>query len=457
MPHRLASLRVRTTLVATAAVGVAVLLGAWALVAILQRSLIEGVQSTLELRSADVVALARLGTLGDNPSLPGQPNALIQVVDPSGRVVAASAALQGHPPIGSFRAPNSGLIAWSERLTTDDEMYRIVGISTTTPTQPVTIYAAASLEAVSDSVTKVKGALAVGLPLLLVIVGVTCWWIVGRALRPVEAIRSQVAEIGSGGVDRRVAVPLVEDEIGRLARTMNQMLDRLQAAADRERRFVADASHELRSPIASLRTQIEVQQTYSGSNGEQEDALSSQLAEVNRMERLVSDLLLLARGDERKLSARLRLVMLHQVVLEEVGRSGGNGQARVDTSGVRPVTIVGDPDGLARAVSNLLDNAVRHARSRVEVTLRVLEDQAELTVANDGPTIPAQARERIFERFTRLDEGRARDEGGAGLGLAIVREIVVAHGGRVRLENPAAGACFVVSLPLKSPVHHALR
>jgi signal transduction histidine kinase len=302
----------------------------------------------------------------------------------------------------------------------------------------------------------VKGALAVGLPLLLLIVGAACWWIVGRALRPVEGIRAQVAEIGSGGLDRRVPEPPVQDEIGRLARTMNEMLDRLHAASNRERRFVADASHELRSPIASLRTQIEVQQRYSGSNGEQEDVLSSQLAEVTRMERLVSDLLLLARGDERKLAARLQLVPLQQIVLEEVARSGGNGHASVDTSGVRPVTIVGDPEGLARVVRNLLDNAGRHALGRVDVTLRVHGDDAELRVANDGPRIPPEARERIFERFTRLDQGRARDEGGAGLGLAIVWEILASHGGRIRVDDRAPGACFVVSLPLKSPVHHGL-
>ena len=452
MPSRFASVRVRTTLVATSAVGVAMILGAWALVAILQRSLIEGVQSTLELRSADVVALARLGTLGDHPSLPGQPNALVQVIDPSGRVAAASAALGDRPPIGPFRPPNSGLIAWSERLTSDDEMYRIVGISTTTSTQPVTIYAAASLEAASDSVTRVKVALAIGLPLLLSLVAATCWWIVGRALRPVEAIRTQVAEIGSGGVDRRVPEPPVEDEIGRLARTMNAMLDRLQAASDRERRFVADASHELRSPIASLRTQIEVQQRYSDSNGEQEDVLSSQLAEINRMERLVRDLLVLARADERKMAARLRLVRLHDVELEEVADLAGPERPRVDVTGVNPVTILGDPEGLGRVVRNMLENALRHARNSVVVSVRMKGDDVELRVANDGPEIPAEASERIFERFTRLDEGRAHDEGGAGLGLAIVREIVLAHGGRIRVDDGGPGACFVISLPARGPV-----
>jgi signal transduction histidine kinase len=297
----------------------------------------------------------------------------------------------------------------------------------------------------------VKVALAVGLPLLLLIVAATCWWIVGRALRPVEAIRAQVAEIGSGGVDRRVPEPPIEDEIGRLARTMNAMLDRLQAASDRERRFVADASHELRSPIASLRTQIEVQQRYSTANGEQEDLLSSQLAEVNRMERLVRDLLVLARADERTMAARLRLVRLQDLVREEVVGLAGPGLPDVDLTGVNPVTIVGDPAGLGRVVRNVLENALRHARSSVVVTVRADGDDVELRVANDGPEIPADATERIFERFTRLDEGRARDEGGAGLGLAIVREIVLSHGGHIRVDDGGSGASFVISLPARGP------
>lgn len=447
MARGFGSVRVRTTIVATAAVGVALTLGAWALVAILERSLIEGVQSTLELRSADVVALARLGTLGDRPSLPGQPNALVQVVDPSGRVVAASTALRGRGAIAAFRPPGSGLVAWSERLTADDEMYRIVGISTSTPTEPVTIYAAASLESATDSVTRVKGALAAGIPLLLLVVGAMCWWIVGRALRPVEAIRAEVSEIGSGGLGRRVPEPALGDEIGRLARTMNEMLDRLQAASDRERRFIADASHEMRSPIASLRTQLEVQQTYASANGDRRSALDDELAEVTRMERLVSDLLLLARADERRLRSGSEPVRLHRVVLEEVARSTPAAPMPMDTDAVRPVTVMGDPEGLARVVRNLIENAQRHAASRVRVALGMDGEQVRLSVADDGPGVPMEARDRVFERFTRLDEARARDDGGAGLGLAIAREIVAAHGGSIWVEDASPGACFIVCLP----------
>ncbi|HZM30869.1 MAG TPA: HAMP domain-containing sensor histidine kinase, partial [Acidimicrobiales bacterium] len=270
------------------------------------------------------------------------------------------------------------------------------------------------------------------------------WQVVGRALRPVESIRAQVAEIGgSGRIDRRIPEPAGHDEVWRLARTMNEMLERLQAAAGRQRRFVADASHELRSPLASLRTQLEVGRDYAhrGDGG-----VDDQLAEVERMERLVGDLLLLAKADERRLVVRSRPLDLRAVVLDEAERARAQARVRLDTAAVTPATVHGDPEGLARVVRNLLENATRYARERVELTLAEHDGRVELSVADDGPGIPAEARERVFERFARLDEGRARDAGGTGLGLAIVREVVRAHGGSVTVGGDA-GARFVVALP----------
>jgi signal transduction histidine kinase len=269
--------------------------------------------------------------------------------------------------------------------------------------------------------------------------------VVGRALRPVESIRAQVAEIGgSRRIDRRVPEPAGHDEVWRLARrTMNEMLQRLQAAAERQRRFVADASHELRSPLASLRTQLEVSRDYPAPAV---GAVDDQLAEVERIEHLVADLLLLAKADEHQLVVRSRPVDLREVVLDEVERAGSRARVRLDTAGVAATTVHGDREELARVVRNLLDNAVRFARARVELSLAEREGQVELTVADDGPGIPAAARERVFERFARLDEGRARDAGGTGLGLAIVRQVVVAHGGSVTVDG-VLGARFLISLP----------
>ncbi len=440
------SVRFRTTLAATVAVGIAVTLGGIGLVTALEHSLKVAVKSTLQQRTNDFVTLARTGSLDDQLTAVGQTGTLVQVVDTSGQVKAESSPIVGRR-IGAYRGPGSRPIAWIERLTPDDELYQIIGRSVITPSGPVTIYAASSFEAASDSVTRLKSALLIGLPLLIAVVAVICWVIVGRALRPVEAIRAQVAEIGAVALDRRVPEPSVDDEIGRLARTMNQMLDRLQASSERQRRFVADASHELRSPLASLRTQIEVERAYGQMDEERALAISHQLAEVDRMQSLVSDLLLLARADEHRLVSRSTVVELDRIVLEEAERTELPEHERIDTSLVRPATVRGDPEALARVARNLLDNAVRFARSRIDVSLFPAGGRVRLTISDDGPGIPEDERELVFERFRRSDEGRSRDAGGAGLGLAIVREIVVAHGGLVRLEDRGSGACFVILFP----------
>jgi signal transduction histidine kinase len=445
MLGRLGSVRARTTVAATIALGVTTVAGALVMMGLLGHSQLAGVQGPLEQRAGQVAALARGGTLPDPLSFPEQPGALVQVVDAKDHVVAASVALQGRSPIGHVDHTRLGVLsAWTERLTSDDETYRVVALTERTASGPVRVFVAASLEAVSDSMTGLQIELAVGLPMVFALVGLISWLVVGRALRPVESIRAQVAEIGgSGRIDGRVPEPAGQDEVWRLARTMNEMLQRLQVAAERQRRFVADASHELRSPLASLRTQLEVSRDYPA---RRVAAVDDQLAEVERMERLVGDLLLLARADERRLVVRSRPVDLRDVVLDEVERAGSRARVRLDTAGVEAATVHGDREELARVVRNLLENAVRFARAHVELSLADRDGHVELSVADDGPGVPAAARERVFERFARLDEGRARDAGGSGLGLAIVREVVVAHGGSVTVDG-APGARFLISLP----------
>jgi signal transduction histidine kinase len=443
MLGRFGSVRARTTVAATVALGVTTVTGALVMMALLGRSQLAGVQGPLEQRAGQVAAMARAETLANPLSFPDQPGAIVQVVDAHGRAIAATDALKGRAPIGRVEdAQPLVLSAWTERLTSDDESYRVVGLTEQTPSGPVRVFAAASLETVSDNMTELQIELAVGLPLVLAVVALISWQVVGRALRPVESIRAQVAEIGgSGHIDRRIPEPAGHDEVWRLARTMNEMLQRLQEAAGRQRRFVADASHELRSPLASLRTQLEVGRDYAHRD---DDGIDDQLAEVERMERLVGDLLLLAKTDERRLVVRSRPVDLRGVVLDEAERARAQGRVRFDTAAVTAATVNGDPEGLARVVRNLLENATRYARERVELTLAEHDGRVELSVADDGPGIPAEARERVFERFARLDEGRTRDAGGAGLGLAIVRELVQAHGGSVTVGG---GARFVVTLP----------
>ena len=443
MLGRFGSVRARTTVAATVALGVTTVTGAFVMMALLGRSQLAWVQGPLEQRAGQVAAMARAETLANPLSFPDQPGAIVQVVDAHGRAIAATDALKGRAPIGRVEdAQPLVLSAWNERLTSDDESYRVVGLTEQTPSGPVRVFAAASLETVSDNMTELQIELAVGLPLVLAVVALISWQVVGRALRPVESIRAQVAEIGgSGHIDRRIPEPAGHDEVWRLARTMNEMLQRLQEAAGRQRQFVADASHELRSPLASLRTQLEVGRDYAHRD---DDGIDDQLAEVERMERLVGDLLLLAKTDERRLVVRSRPVDLRGVVLDEAERARAQGRVRLDTAAVTAATVNGDPEGLARVVRNLLENATRYARERVELTLAEHDGRVELSVADDGPGIPAEARERVFERFARLDEGRTRDAGGAGLGLAIVRELVQAHGGSVTVGG---GARFVVTLP----------
>jgi signal transduction histidine kinase len=278
-------------------------------------------------------------------------------------------------------------------------------------------------------------------------VGGTTWVVIGRALRPVEAIRREVETIGAGELHRRVPEPNQADEIGRLAGTMNAMLARLDDATKRQRRFVADASHELRSPLTGMRAQLEVDLAHP----DQADWQATEkdvLLEAIRLQHLVGDLLVLAASDESALDTSTRApVDLDEIVLSLARRLRTRTTHRIDTTGVSGAQLSGNAAALARAVANLLDNADRHAATTVTVTLAESDTAVTFTVADDGPGIPEDQQQRVFERFTRLDDGRARDEGGTGLGLAITHDVVVSHGGTITVDN-TPGARFTVTFPL---------
>jgi signal transduction histidine kinase len=279
------------------------------------------------------------------------------------------------------------------------------------------------------------------------LVGLLVWIIGGRALRPVEAIRSEVADITGSGLHRRVPQPSSDDEVARLARTMNEMLDRLERSAATQRRFVADASHELRSPLAALQATLEVALAHPDPDAW--PAVSADaLDEVRQLHRLVEDLLVMARVEESKTPERREAVDLDEVIMREGRRQRATGPKAIDLHGVSGGRVGGDPDQLLRVVRNLMDNAQRHAATRVAVELHEQGDVVELTVADDGPGIAPEDRQRIFDRFARLDESRTADDGGAGLGLAIVKEIVLAHGGTIEVADSDAGTRFCVRLPL---------
>lgn len=307
----------------------------------------------------------------------------------------------------------------------------------------ITLISERSLEEVDETIESITEALLIGVPALVVLLGALTWVMAGRALRPVEAIRAEAAAITGSTIHRRVPVPATRDEVAALATTMNRMLDRLEDAAVRQRRFVSDASHELRSPVASIRTQLEV--GLRRPDADWPRIAERVLAEDARLEEAVADLVELARLDEDAPVTDLAEVDLDEIVLEECRRPR---RLRVDTTAVSGGRVRGRRDALARVVRNLVDNAVRHAGTRVAVHLRTDGPTVELVVEDDGPGIAPEDRTRVFERFTRLDEGRARDAGGMGLGLAVVRTTVERHGGTVEVGDATPhGARFVVRLP----------
>ncbi|WP_291473553.1 HAMP domain-containing sensor histidine kinase [Corynebacterium sp.] len=341
-------------------------------------------------------------------------------------------------------------------VTVDDESW----LAATEDTDAGTLAVARPMEHVDDTVSATTTLLVVTVPLMVLLVGLVVWVVTGRALRPVERLRRQVDSIEASDLSRRVDAG--DDELGALAATMNRMLGRLEQSQAVQRRFVSDASHELRSPLATMRQYAELAVAHPETvpTGELGEVV---IAEGERMQDLVEGLLLLARLDEGQRPPTAP-VDLDDLVLREADRlrrTGGRPGERstaveVDTSGVGPGRVEGNDRLLARVVRNLVDNASRHAEGRVELRVRgestELGERVLLTVADDGAGVPPEDRERIFDRFTRLDEGRARDVGGSGLGLAIVCDVVEAHGGTVSVtagdgRGEGAGAAFTVDLP----------
>ncbi|MFT7473299.1 MAG: signal transduction histidine kinase [Verrucomicrobiales bacterium] len=315
------------------------------------------------------------------------------------------------------------------------------------------VFVGSSLEPVDATVLQVLiGATIIG-PLFVLLVGVLTWFLTGRSLRSVEAIRREVENISSTGLDRRVPEPTSKDEIGRLAGTMNRMLVRLETSQHAQQQFVSDASHELRSPLASMSAILDVAERH-GSTNEWPQTASDLQRETGRMRRMVDDLLLLARADAGQRSSALApgsmrsLVDLDVVVLDVIRTTPRPDGISIDATRVSAGLASGNPDELRRVVINLLDNAIRHAASVARVAVREEGSAVMFTVEDDGPGIAAQDRSSVFDRFVRLDDARSRDAGGSGLGLAIAREIMTAHGGSIEVgESDLGGARFTCSLP----------
>lgn len=420
-------------LVAFAAGGVVLCLG-------LYTSLANAAESAAETRAESLASTigtadARaLPAVDEDPEDDDVSDLAWQVVDVGGAVVAAAGT-------GGLDLPRTG-----GRTTLDEDRYTVEVETAEGPDgQRYLVTVASSLEDAEDSLDALLPVLAVGVPLAVLFVAGTTWVVVGRALRPVERIRSEVAGISAAGLHQRVPVPPSRDEIARLAQTMNAMLDRLEESAVRQRQFVSDTSHELRSPLAGLRQTAEVARAHPAAVAP-DDLVTAVLDETARMQLLVDQMLVLTRTAEG--GARRTEVDLDDVVLAEASRLRRlRPDLEVESHNVGAARVVGDAAALAQVVRNLADNAVRHARTRVAFSLRAGE-RVELLVDDDGSGVAEADREKVFHRFVRLDEARTRDAGGSGLGLAIVREVATAHGGTASVERPVAGgARFRVELP----------
>ncbi|MEV6955560.1 ATP-binding protein [Streptomyces sp. NPDC051183] len=447
------TVRARATAGACAVVAVALALASFALLGLLSADLRRNAENDARRQAETVAQLAAAGRL-DRVRPPARGVEFVQVVDADGRVVFASPNLAGLPAFPAARpsGPGTRVHTWKVRPLGSEHRQRVVQVVTDTPQGMATVYAGASLRDADAAGDTTTAALAIGVPLLLATVALVTWRVTGRALRPVEEIRAEVAGISDRDLHRRVPVPATRDEVARLAETMNATLDRLEASGVRQRQFIADASHELRSPITVLRTQLEVALAVRDPQLWPE-LISGALEDIERLQQLSSDLLLLARIDAAQPVAAVRLVLTDLVQNTVGARLGDRVPVRTDLAA--GVEVSGSELWLGRVVTNLLDNAQRFADREIRVVLRTGGGQhartAVLEVTDDGPGIPPEDRERIFERFTRLDDARSRDHGGAGLGLAIARDLTAHHGGTLTAEDSPRGARFVVRLPLSAP------
>ncbi|MFW5419130.1 HAMP domain-containing histidine kinase [Nocardiopsis sp. CNT-189] len=447
------SIRARMTVRALGVVAPVILI-CITVVSVVLRHEIEREQVDRAAQAARQVAL-HLAESGYSEPIPAADGVLrIQVVDGSGEVVAASDAMQGRPPL-SDRLPAENDFRVDDKVCPDDLSGRclvVAGFETDSRAYgPVVVYAAIVSAEVTDGFLLEFGLVAVALVVLLV-VGWLTWWGTGRTLRPVESIRSDLERLSATDLRHRLALPGTGDELADLARTANATLDRLQTAMERQRSFVSDASHELRNPIAGMRARLEVELTDPelGDTAARR-SLESVLGDVERLQRIVSDLLELARLDADVARAEER-VDLAELARAEAGHRAA-AAARIDTDLEPGAVVRGNRLRLARLLVNLIANAERHARSRILVAVRAEDGgagpEAVLEVHDDGAGIPEEERERIFERFARLDESRRKDPGGSGLGLAISRGVAEAHGGTLTAgESPLlGGAVFVLRVP----------
>jgi signal transduction histidine kinase len=446
-------LRARLTITATAGLAAALACGAALGTRALANSLVTGLDGTARQGAKGVAALADAGRLPDPVPVAGG-TVTVQVLGAGGRIVAASPGADRLVPLLSGRALAAAARS-GHAISLDGRPYGLPGLLRVVAVPAhggQIVIAAVSFAQVSGSIQMLWHAALIGTPVLIMFLAGVNWLVIGGALRPIAELRRGAQEISGAVGTRRLPVPQTRDEVHSLAVTLNDMLSRLESAEERQRAFVSDTAHELRSPLAGIRAQLEVAVDHPDSQDWRETA-QGVLADTLRLTRLAEDLLVLARLDERAgRPAATTATDLASLARDAAARYDG-ARVPVTMQGSGPVVTRCDPDGMTRVLLNLIDNAVRYAASRVAVEVWRDGAHALLAVTDDGPGIPPEHTERVFGRFTRLDDARGRTDGtedGAGLGLAIVRAIVRAHDGAVWLEDAAPGLRAVVSLAATS-------
>src|SRR5271157_1228783 len=452
------SLRARLTLITSAGLALALAAAAVLLVNALRVSLICGLDDSARQGALEVAALIDQNRLPDPvPVVPG--TITIQVLDAQGRITDVSPGADRLVPMLSPAQARAAARNGQARMLAGPplglpSLLRVVAVGASGHV----VIAAVSYAQASDSLATLARALIIGTPLLFGLLALATWLVTGYTLRPIAELRRGAAEVTQTGVPRDLPVPPARDEVRSLAVTLNDMLSRLADAQQRQRDLVSDTAHELRSPIASIRAQLEVALDHPDGLDWPETARDVH-ADTLRLARLTEDLLLLARLDGQHLrrrptdlSALCESVAARYTAARVPVRADAVRADAVRADAVAPCVVAGDPDALSRLLVNLLDNAVRHAASQVCVSVRGDDGWAVLVVSDDGPGIPAEDAERAFGRFSRLEAARSRigDEGvaGAGLGLAIVRSTAEAHGGSMSLSDAGPGLRAVVRLPL---------
>jgi signal transduction histidine kinase len=448
-PQR-STLRTRVTVVASLAITAAVVLGLLLMYLLQMSSVRRTVDGQLRTYATQIAQSAANGTW-PTPLAPSSldSNAEAQVLAPDGHVLAATRTLVGLPAVYQLPADSDTPVRQKAADGVIPKEVRVIGLRTTVDSRPVTIITGTSTGLLSQVNAEFARHLLIGLPIILALAAAAVWLVVSRALRPVERIRHAVTDITSADLSRRVPEPGTADEIGHLAHTMNDMLTRLEDAAHRQRRFIADASHELRSPLAAIRTTLEVGLAHPD-RAPWPVIAERATQQCVRLEDLIEQLLLLAKADEQQLSAQHQRVDVG-ALLQDFAANIPAHHLAFDLDTALGVATLGDADHLRRLFRNILDNAVRYAHSRVLITATTTADGVRVEIDDDGPGIPAADRERVFDRFVRLDPSRERGSGTTGLGLAIAHEIALAHHGHIAIaDNPAGGTRIIVTLPSAS-------